>query len=32
VLLPIEGGLALKELRWGLIPWFHKKEVKGAKD
>ena len=28
VLLPIEGGLALKELRWGLIPWFHKKTVK----
>ena len=29
VLLPIDGGLALKELRWGLIPWLHKKTVKG---
>ena len=28
VLLPVEGGLALRELRWGLIPWFHKKPVK----
>src|SRR5579872_5760803 len=28
VLLPVEGGLALRELRWGLIPWFHKKTVK----
>jgi putative SOS response-associated peptidase YedK len=28
VLLPIEGGLELREMRWGLIPWFHKKTVK----
>jgi putative SOS response-associated peptidase YedK len=28
VLLPVEGGLALRELRWGLIPWLHKKTVK----
>ena len=28
VLLPIEGGLELRTMRWGLIPWFHKKTLK----
>ncbi|WP_397540365.1 SOS response-associated peptidase family protein [Roseomonas mucosa] len=28
VLLPVEGGLELREMRWGLIPWFHRKPVK----
>ena len=28
VLRPVEGGLELVQLRWGLIPWFHKKSIK----
>jgi putative SOS response-associated peptidase YedK len=28
VLRPVDGGVELVELRWGLIPWFHKKTVK----
>ena len=28
VLLPVEGGLELREMCWGLIPWFHQKLVK----
>ena len=28
VLLPVEGGLELREMRWGLIPWFHQKPIK----
>jgi putative SOS response-associated peptidase YedK len=28
VLRPVEGGLELVELRWGLIPSFHKKPIK----
>ena len=28
VLRPVDGGLELAELRWGLIPWFHKGPVK----
>lgn len=28
VFRPVEGGVELVELRWGLIPWFHKKTVK----
>jgi putative SOS response-associated peptidase YedK len=28
VLRPVEDGLELAEIRWGLIPWFHKNTVK----
>ena len=28
VLRPVSGGVELCRLRWGLIPWFHKKGVK----
>lgn len=28
VLLPVEGGLELRTMRWGLISWFHKKTLK----
>ena len=28
ILRPAEGGIELCRLRWGLIPWFHKKGVK----
>ena len=28
VLLPTTGGLELREMRWGLIPWFHRKPLK----
>lgn len=28
ILRPIDSGLELRELRWGLIPWLHKKTVK----
>jgi len=28
ILRPVDGGLELKQIRWGLIPWFHKKTVK----
>lgn len=31
VLLPVEGGLELRTMRWGLIPWFHRKGVKDWK-
>ncbi len=28
VLRPVEGGIELCRLRWGLIPWFHQKAIK----
>ncbi len=28
VLLPVKGGLELREMRPGLIPWFHQKPIK----
>lgn len=31
VLRPVDGGLELKEMRWGLVPWYWKKPVKEFK-
>ncbi len=31
VLLPVEGGLELREMRWGLIPWFHRSRSRNGR-